>query len=286
MKNILLIKKKYVYLAAVLVMFIIGIFAYLLLAKNNKNPTGAVSLEPVSGEEIYPLFLCACCGQPLDKNNICCGMAEEMINYIDSLVNAGLSKNEIIIKTAEKYGINSIIEPKRAEIEAELAKRNPNLFPAEKLSFNQALGKKAPEFSLEGIDGKTVKLNDYKGKYVVLFFNEGSMCYPACWNQMAELGNDERFNTNNVAAFSIVVDQKSEWERIVKRVPQLSKAKILFDAVRSVSSAYDVLSLPSSMHPGSYPGHTYFIIDKEGIVRYTLDDKNMAVWNDKLASEI
>ncbi len=66
-----------------------------------------------------------------------------------------------------------------------------------KIYFREAVGQKAPDFELEGIDGKTVKLSDYIGKNVVLFFNEGAMCYPACWNQIAELGNDSRFNTEN-----------------------------------------------------------------------------------------
>ena len=34
------------------------------------------------------------------------------------------------------------------------------------------IGKPAPDFSLEDIDGNLVKLSDYKGKNVVLFFNE------------------------------------------------------------------------------------------------------------------
>jgi peroxiredoxin len=158
--------------------------------------------------------------------------------------------------------------------------------PQKKVSFGDAVGKKAPDFSLQGIDGDTVKLSDYRGKTVVLFFNEGSMCYPACWDQMAGLANDERFNTDGVVALSIVTDQKSEWEKIVSEVPSLSKARILFDANGAVSSAYGVMSLPSSMHPGSRPGHTYFVIDKEGDIRYALDDPQMGLRNDQLASEI
>ncbi|MBI2121631.1 MAG: redoxin domain-containing protein [Candidatus Sungbacteria bacterium] len=142
----------------------------------------------------------------------------------------------------------------------------------EKLVFKDAVGKKAPDFALESIDGKTVKLNDYLGKNVVLFFNEGAMCYPACWDQIAGFGNDPRFDTENVAAFSIVVDSKGQWQEIVSKSPNLAKSKILFDAARSVSRAYDVLYLNSSMHPGGFPGHTYFIIDKNGIIRFTLDD--------------
>lgn len=152
--------------------------------------------------------------------------------------------------------------------------------------FSQAVGQKAPDFSLEGIDGKIVKLGDYRGKNVVLFFNEGSMCYPACWDQMAEFGNDKRFNNNDTAAFSILVDTKSEWQKIIAQVPKLENAKILFDTLKSVSKSYDVMSLQSSMHRGSFPGHTYFIIDKNGIIRYSLDDPQMAIRNDKLASEI
>lgn len=156
----------------------------------------------------------------------------------------------------------------------------------EKVYFKEAVGKKAPDFELESIDGRTVKLSDYLGKNVVLFFNEGSMCYPACWDQVAELGNDSRFDTESVIAFSIVVDSKSQWLDIVNKSPNMAKAKILFDTSRFVSKAYDVLYLDSPMHPGSFPGHTYFIIDKEGTIRFALDDPSMALANDKLIEEI
>ncbi len=156
----------------------------------------------------------------------------------------------------------------------------------EKVSFDKAVGQKAPNFELDAIDGTTIKLSDYLGKNVVLFFNEGSMCYPACWSQMAELGTDSRFNTANTVAFSVVVDPKSQWLDIVSKSPNLAKSKITFDTSRTVSKAYGVLNLTSSMHPGSLPGHTYFVIDKEGIIRYTLDDPNMALANDKLINVI
>jgi len=152
--------------------------------------------------------------------------------------------------------------------------------------FESAVGKPAPDFVLQDIDGSAVKLGDYKGKNVVLFFNEGSMCYPACWNQIAALANDQRFNQNDTVALSIVVDSQAQWQRIMQQVPQLSKSKILFDTAKKVSSDYDVLFIASSMHKGSYPGHTYFIIDKEGIIRYTKDDASMAIRNNELAAEL
>ncbi len=161
-----------------------------------------------------------------------------------------------------------------------------NSGPGSKISFDQAIGTKAPDFSLPSINGKTVKLSDYAGKNVVLFFNEGEMCYPACWQQIAAFGNDARFNSDDTIAFSIVVDTKSQWDRIRAQVSQLANANILFDKNGLVSEAYDVLSLPSSMHPGAYPGHTYIIIDKAGTIRYTLDDPQMAMRNDQIFKEI
>lgn len=157
----------------------------------------------------------------------------------------------------------------------------------EKISFKEAEGQKAPDFELESIAGEKIKLSDYLGKKnVVLFFNEGSMCYPACWNQIAELGNDDRFDTENIVALSIVTDPRSQWLDITSKSPNLAKSKIIFDTSRSVSQSYDVLNLNSSMHRGSLPGHTYFIIDKEGMIRFMMDDPNMALANEKLIKEI
>lgn len=281
--------KKYMFAIAIMAIIIGGFFAYSFIFldfNKTKNITGNIISESASAEDIYSMFLCLCCGQALDKKNICCGMAGEMISYIDSQLTAGLSKSDVVIKTANVYGINSVIESKRDAVKAELMKQNPGVFPESKISFEQAVGKKAPDFELESIDGKKIKLSNFKGKNIVLFFNEGSMCYPACWDQIASLGNDARFDTDDTVAFSIQVDQKSDWEKIVSQVPKLSKAKILFDSTRAVSSAYDVLSLKSSMHKGNYPGHTFFIIDKEGVIRYILDDPAMAIRNDVLVNEL
>ncbi len=287
-------KRNIIIVALILILFVGGIFGYGILNRSsgknskgtNKMPTGNVLSLSDYPDDVTAMFLCPCCGEVLDRKNICCGMASDMINYIDSLIASGLPKDEVIMKTIEKYGINSVVESKRAAVQAELAKRNPSAFPEGKLLFSNAVGQKAPDFTLESIEGKTVKLSDYEGKNIVLFFTEGSMCYPACWDQMAAFGNDERFNNDNTVVFSITPDQKTEWQKIVERVPKLAKAKILFDSTRAVSDAYDVLSLPSSMHKGSYPGHTYFIIDKDMSIRNAFDDPAMAIQNDKIAAEI
>ena len=65
-----------------------------------------------------------------------------------------------------------------------------------------------------------------------------------------------------------------------------AKAKTLFDVGANVSGKLGVLTLPSSMHTGSLPGHTYIVLDKAGIVRYVKDDPNMAIANNLLISQI
>lgn len=157
---------------------------------------------------------------------------------------------------------------------------------AQKVSFDSAIGKQAPDFELQSIDGNFVKLSDYRGKFVVLFFNEGAMCYPGCWNQIAELGKDDRLNNADVASFSVVIDKKSTWDEILQKVTQMKESKLLFDADRKVSLSYDVLSVESSMHPGYYPGHTYFIIGRDGSIKFVLDDPSMGIRNDELVEII
>lgn len=152
-----------------------------------------------------------------------------------------------------------------------------------KFRFDVAVGQKAPDFTLPDMEGNQVALSSLLGKNVILFFNEGLMCYPACLDQVVEL---DKLNTDNTVAYSIVVDSSKQWVDAQKDLPYLKGAKVLFDAGARVSRQYDTLTLDSSMHRGMFPGHTYYLIDKEGIVRYTLDDPYMGNRNKELTAEL
>lgn len=158
--------------------------------------------------------------------------------------------------------------------------------PADSATFDNLLGKKAPDFTLESYDGKKYSLSGLTGKNVILFFNEGLMCYPACWNQIAAFGSDTQFNQKNTVVLNITADPKNDWKDAVNKMPELAKAIVLFDTDRTVSTAYGVLNLTSSMHRGQFPGHTYVIVDKDGIVRFARDDESMAVRNKELLAEV
>ena len=149
--------------------------------------------------------------------------------------------------------------------------------------FKAAVGKKAPDFTLPDMDGNQIALSSLLGKNVILFFNEGLMCYPACLDQVVEL---DKLNTENTVAYSVVVDSSKQWVDAQKDLPFLKGAKVLFAAGAKVSRQYDTLTLESSMHRGMFPGHTYYLIDKEGVVRYTFDDPYMANRNKELSAEL
>ena len=152
--------------------------------------------------------------------------------------------------------------------------------------LNTLLGKEAPDFTLTSYDGKKFNLKEQRGKKVVLFFTEGAMCYPSCWNQIAAFGKDSTFNREDTMVLNIMVDTKNEWKKAVDKMPELGVSTVLLDLTKNVSREYGMLSLPSSMHKGQYPGHTYLILDRDGIVRFVKDDPQMAVRNDELKAEL
>lgn len=164
------------------------------------------------------------------------------------------------------------------------------------LAFNQLnkpnskidalLNKPAPQFSLQDRNGNTYNPENLKGKNVVLFFSEGLACYPACWQQIAAFGTDQRFNNADTVALSVVLDSLEDWQKTSQKMDGIDKANIIFDKGGQVSREYGMMSVTSSMRRGISPGHTYVILDKQGIVRYVFDDPSMAVRNDQIALEL
>lgn len=180
-----------------------------------------------------------------------------------------------------------ITSPKTLETQQEDSMadhHNPK--PAQNNVFNSLLNQPAPDFSLTSFEGKTFKLSDFRGQKVALFFNEGLMCYPACWDQIAAFGKDANFAKANVVVWSINVDPKADWEKAVKQMPDLGRGTVLLDTGKTVSNTYGVLTLDSSMHRGQFPGHSYILIDEKGVVRFVWDDPQMAIRNKELLEQI
>lgn len=148
------------------------------------------------------------------------------------------------------------------------------------------VGKPLPNIQLFNQNGQAEDFAVLKGKKVVLFFNEGLMCYPSCWNQMASFGADPRFNNDTVAAFSVIADAPENWQQAVSKMPELSKASMLFDKNANTSRALGLVYVASSMHRGQLPGHSYVLMDGQGVVRDIFDDPNMGLNNDKILQKL
>ncbi|MDP2946384.1 MAG: redoxin domain-containing protein [bacterium] len=162
----------------------------------------------------------------------------------------------------------------------------PIVTNASAVSLNELVNKPAPDFVLADKDGKLYSLNELRGKNIILFFNEGLMCYPACWNQIVALAKDERFKNTDIVVLSVVVDPPEEWQKAIEQMPELAEATVVFDKDAAVSKKFNMLKTSSSMHYDSLPGHTYALIDKEGAIKHIFDDPNMSIHNDQLITEL
>ncbi len=153
-------------------------------------------------------------------------------------------------------------------------------------SLQELLDKPAPNFTLADKDGKIYSLNELRGKNIILFFNEGLMCYPACWNQIVSLAKEERFKSSETIALSVVVDPPKNWQKAIEKMPELAEATVVFDKDAAISKQFGMLTTASSMHYGSLPGHTFVLIDKNGVIKHIFDDPNMGIHNEQLVAEL
>lgn len=126
----------------------------------------------------------------------------------------------------------------------------------------------APEFTLKTTAGTTVSLSDYRGKPVILYFNEGAGC-GSCTQQMASIEKDPGFAEAGITVLPIVMNTKAQIQ------PDLDsfavKTPYLLDD-GTVSKAYGVLG--KGMHEG-LPGHGFVLIDGSGVQRWQGDYPSM-----------
>ncbi|WP_211883050.1 peroxiredoxin family protein [Pseudarthrobacter albicanus] len=149
-------------------------------------------------------------------------------------------------------------------------------------------GEAAPAFTLEDTTGKQVSLGDFKGKNVLLYFQEGLTCQP-CWDQLSSLEKDSaKVKAAGVdAVLSITTDPAS---LIARKTRDLGlTTPVLSDPALTVSEKYSANRY--GMMGAMRDGHSFILVGPDGTIRWRADyggapDYTMFVPVDKLLSDL
>ncbi|MDZ5474537.1 thioredoxin-dependent thiol peroxidase [Bacillus sp. 31A1R] len=124
-------------------------------------------------------------------------------------------------------------------------------------------GDLAPDFELLASNGQMVKLSDFRGKNVVLYFYPKDMT-PGCTTEACDFRDQhERFEGVDAVILGVSPDPLSRHEKFIEKygLPFL----LLADEENKLAEAFDVWKLKKNFGK-EYMGieRSTFIIDKEG----------------------
>jgi len=124
-------------------------------------------------------------------------------------------------------------------------------------------GDKAPDFKLPSQDGRTVKLSDFKGKKIALYFYVRDFT-PGCTNQACSMrdGND-KLKSSGIVTLGISTDSVESHKKFADKyeLPFI----ILSDKDAKVAKAYGIYGMKTFMGR-KFMGvkRTTFLIDEKG----------------------
>jgi peroxiredoxin Q/BCP len=129
-------------------------------------------------------------------------------------------------------------------------------------------GTAAPPFTLTSGAGKPVSLSDYRGRTVLLYFQEGLSCQP-CWDQIGDLEhNQAALRAAGVdAVVSITTDRADLIGR--KAADEKLTTPVLSDPDLAVSRTYDANQY--GMMGDMRDGHSFVLVGPDGVIRWRAD---------------
>jgi len=143
---------------------------------------------------------------------------------------------------------------------------------------------KAPDFSVEDQDGNTVKLSDFKGKKLVLFFYPKAST-PGCTAEACNLrDNWERFQEKGYAILGVSADTQKKQSNFKNKYE--FPFPLLADEDKEVIQAYGVWG-PKKFMGKEYDGihRTTFIIDEEGKIEEVIKKVKTKAHTDQILSD-
>ncbi len=133
--------------------------------------------------------------------------------------------------------------------------------------------KPAPDFAADAVIGdefKHIKLSDYRGKYVILFFYPLNFTFVCPTEIIAFSDKIADFHKRGAEVIGVSVDSKFShlaWTNTPRKAGGLGKIgyPIISDLTKNISRSYGVL-----LEEAGVALRGLFLIDKEGILRHAL----------------
>ena len=132
--------------------------------------------------------------------------------------------------------------------------------------INLKIGDNAPDFKLADQNGSIVKLSDFKGKKIVLYFYPKDDT-PGCTKEACDLrDNFSILNKKNAVVLGISNDDETSHKKFAEKYNL--PFRLLADAGKKVSQEYRVYEL-KNMYGREYYGITRstFVIDENGKIQ-------------------
>jgi len=129
-----------------------------------------------------------------------------------------------------------------------------------------SVGDKAPTFSLKNSEGKTVKLADFKGKKVVVYFYPKDDT-PGCTKEACGFRDDiAQFKAKGIEVIGISPDDSASHQKFTTKY-SLPFA-LLADPTHEIAEKYGVWA-EKNMYGKKYWGikRTTFVVDEEGRIQ-------------------
>ncbi|MDQ2883627.1 MAG: peroxiredoxin family protein [Actinomycetota bacterium] len=129
-------------------------------------------------------------------------------------------------------------------------------------------GATAPEFTLTSGSGGQVSLADFRGKNVLLYFQEGLSCQP-CWDQIRDLEKNQ--SQLRAAGVDTVVSITTDPANLIgqKVTDEKLSTPVLSDPTLQVSRTYQANQY--GMMGDMRDGHSFVLVGPDGIIRWRAD---------------
>lgn len=135
------------------------------------------------------------------------------------------------------------------------------------MEYQEFLNKEAPDFIGITDEGKTVKLSDFRGKYVVLYFYPKDNT-PGCTKEACNFrDNMDIISSTDTVVIGVSTDSENSHKKFKQKFNL--NFTLISDKDKNISKLYNTLSITGTSK------RITFLIDKNGIIKYVWDKVNV-----------